>query len=80
VPAAGGFQTAVTTFVPGFWIDIELPAGASPASETALMHHEIWYEAVYDTEGESGEFFETSDSFGQSRTVGDPPTEEVTTA
>jgi hypothetical protein len=78
-PVSGGFQTVVTTYVPGFWIDIELPTGAAPATSAAfapegenLLHHEIWYAAVYDTEGESGEFFETSDAAGQSRSVGDP--------
>jgi len=69
-PASGGFQTVVTTHVPGFWIDISLPAGAANAVEA--MHHEIWYAAVYDTEAESGDFYETADDFGQSKSVGDP--------
>ena len=76
VATGGGFQTTVTTFVPGFWIDVELPAGASLATE---MHHQIWYEAVYDTGGQSGEFYQTADAFGQSKTIGDPPTEEYAT-
>jgi hypothetical protein len=71
-PISGGFQTVVTTHVPGFWIDIELPAGAPSAASIEEMHHEIWYAAVYDTEADSGEFYETSDAAGQSRSVGDP--------
>lgn len=78
VATNGGFRTTVTTFVPGFWIDVKLPAGASPT--TGLVHNEIWYEAVYDTAGESGQFYQTADSFGQSKTIGDPPTEEYATA
>ena len=71
-PVSGGFQTVVTTHVPGFWIDIKLPAGAAIAADEEAMHHEIWYAAVYDTDGESGEFYETSDAVGQSRSLGDP--------
>jgi hypothetical protein len=59
----GAFQTRVTTYVPGFWIDF---AGATgPGGGPA----QVWYTAVYDTEGESGEFYETADSAGSSRTV-----------
>ncbi len=70
-PGTGGFQTTVTTHVPGFWIDVELPEGQA-SSDGEAFHHEIWYAAAYDTEGESGDFYETSDTAGQSRSVGDP--------
>lgn len=81
-PVAGGFQTVVTTHVPGFWIDVELPGGApegegnATATAETMLHHEIWYVAVYDTEGESGDFYETSDTAGQSKSVGDPVGDE----
>lgn len=60
-PAPGGFQTRVTTHVPGFWIDVQLPTGPGPS--------QVWYTAVYDTEGESGDFYETADSAGSSRSI-----------
>jgi hypothetical protein len=63
-PTGGGFQTRVTTHVPGFWIDVQGPG---------QVLTELWYEAVYDTDGESGDFYETSDDAGASKSVGSPP-------
>ncbi len=63
-PTGGGFKTVVTTHVPGFWIDVQLPS--------ATVKNELWYVAAYDTQGQSGKFYATSDAAGQSRSVGDP--------
>jgi hypothetical protein len=63
----GGWTTSVTTFTPGFWIDVSTtPTGAWTNS---AFH----YGAVYDTEAESGEFYMTSDEAGSGSFVGGPP-------
>lgn len=59
----GGFQTRVTTYVPGFWIDVELPSTGSPT---------VWYTAAFDTEGQSGPFYRTADSVGSSKSITTP--------
>lgn len=66
IPVAGGFQTRVTTHVPGFWIDIDWPGA------TGQLLAEVWYEAAFDTQGESGAFYQTADAAGTSRSVGRP--------
>lgn len=63
--SGSGFQTRVTTYVPGFWIDVQWSSsGPTP---------QIWYEAVYDTQGEDGAFYRTADSAGASTSVQGPP-------
>jgi hypothetical protein len=63
-PSAGGFQTRVTTFVPGFWIDLQVPT--NPGSP------QVWYSAVFDTEGETGPYYQTADSVGFSKSTSTP--------
>ena len=69
VPVSGGFQTRVTTHVPGFWIDFEWPVHEETGGH---LLPEIWYQAVYDTGGESGDFYETADASGASRSISVP--------
>ncbi|MGH2710248.1 MAG: hypothetical protein ACRDH9_03470 [Actinomycetota bacterium] len=61
VATAGGFQTRVTTHVPGFWIDVQLPSGP--------VAPQVWYTAAFDTDGEFGPFYRTADSAGSSKTI-----------
>ncbi|HEV3474011.1 MAG TPA: hypothetical protein VG602_01420, partial [Actinomycetota bacterium] len=71
-PAPGGFTTTVTTHVPGFWIDVTWPTRTVPAAGTGRLMADVWYGAVYDTQGEQGDFYETADAEGDSRSVGSP--------
>jgi hypothetical protein len=68
-PANGGFQTRVTTHVPGFWIDVEWPVHDETGGQ---LLPEVWYEAIFDTGGESGDFYETSDTAGSSKSISVP--------
>ena len=80
-PVGSGFQTRVITYVPGFWIDVEWPEHSDPLDVTggqALA--DLWYTAVYDTEAESGDFYETADSAGISDSVGSPGDYDITFA
>jgi hypothetical protein len=61
IPASGGFQTRVTTYVPGFWVDVQLPSGP--------VTPQVWYEAAFDTDGEAGPFYRTADAAGASRSI-----------
>ncbi|MGH2691128.1 MAG: hypothetical protein ACRDHM_01340 [Actinomycetota bacterium] len=71
---SGGFETRVTTHVPGFWIDVEWPTPDDPLGPGGGgdLLTDVWYEAVYDTGGQSGEFYQTSDAAGTSRSIGSP--------
>jgi hypothetical protein len=73
-PLAGGFQTRVTTYVPGFWIDVEWPTHDDELGSGGAAHAlaDVWYTAVYDTGNESGDFYETADAAGVSDSVGSP--------
>lgn len=64
-PTFGGFQTRVTTFVPGFWIDLQVP--------TNLGSPQVWYSAIFDTDGETGPYYQTVDSAGSSKNTTSPP-------
>jgi hypothetical protein len=77
-----GFQTRVKTYVAGFWIDVLWPTQADVLSTGDQAHPlaEVWYTAVYDTENESGDFYETSDASGISKSVGSPGDYDVTFA
>jgi len=74
VQVTGGFQTRVTTHVPGFWIDVEWPTHEDELGSGGPGHllAEVWYTAVYDTAGESGDFYETADAAGASSSIGSP--------
>jgi hypothetical protein len=64
----------VTTHVPGFWVDLEWPLAAS-ALETTPGHAlpEVWYGAVYDTDGTAtGDWYTEVDDAGQSASVFSP--------
>jgi hypothetical protein len=61
-----GWTTTITKFTPGFWIDL---TGVPTATWTNAVLH---YGAVYDTEGQSGEFYTTSDEAGSASLVGGP--------
>ena len=68
-----GFATTVTNHVPGFWIDIVWPQRTDPLSERdGYFLSELWYTAMYDDDGEDGEFYETRDGAGTSQSLGDP--------
>jgi hypothetical protein len=73
-PVGGGFQTRVTTYVPGFWIDVQWPTHDDELGSGGAGHllADVWYTAVYDTENESGDFYETADASGVSKSVGSP--------
>jgi hypothetical protein len=71
-PVSGGFNTTVTTHVPGFWIDVTWPTRTVPAAGTGRLMADVWYGALYDTEGEEGDFYETADAEGDSKSVGSP--------
>ncbi len=64
----GGFRTRVTTHVPGFWIDV-----AWPTRNGGRLFPQVWYEAVYDTDGQNGSFLVTADATGGSGNVSEPP-------
>lgn len=73
VPVSGGFTTTVTTFAAGFWIDVTWPTRGLPSGlGTGRPMADVWYGALYDTEGEDGEFYETADAQGDSKSVGSP--------
>jgi hypothetical protein len=71
-PVPGGFTTTVTTYVPGFWIDVTWPTRTVPAAGTGRLMADVWYGALYDTQGEQGDFYETADAQGDSKSVGSP--------
>lgn len=70
--ANGDTWLTVTEYTPGFWIDVDWPADANPLDEPGYAFAEVWYSALYDTDGEDGEFYETADATGHSRSVGGP--------
>jgi hypothetical protein len=63
--SGSGFQTRVTTYVPGFWVDVQWSSSAPTP--------QVWYEALYDSQGENGPFYTTSDSAGASTSIQGPP-------
>ena len=67
-PQSGGFRTRVTTHVPGFWMDVSWPS-----RNGGRLFPQIWYEAVYDTDGQAGSFLVTADETGGSGNVSEPP-------
>lgn len=71
-PASGGFTTTVTTYAGGFWIDVTWPTRTVPAAGSGRLMADVWYAALYDTQGEPGEFYETADAQGPSKSVGSP--------
>jgi hypothetical protein len=77
---SGGFQTKVTTHVPGFWIDVDWPTHEDEVGSGGSAHllADVWYTAVYDTAGEDGDFYETSDAAGASRSLGSPGDYDLT--
>jgi hypothetical protein len=72
-PVAGGFNTTVTTFAPGFWINVTWPDRTLPSSLGGnKWEADVFYGALYDSEGEDGDFYTTADSQGTSTDVGSP--------
>lgn len=72
-PVSGGFSTRVTTYVPGFWIDVQWPKHEDElgsGGEGNLLA-EVWYSAVYDKDGDSTPFYQP-DAAGVSDSVGSP--------
>ncbi|MFN2545412.1 MAG: hypothetical protein ABR600_12720 [Actinomycetota bacterium] len=77
IPTTGGFTTTVTTFAPGFWIDVNWPKRSVSAPVIGSLYDgrveaDVFYGALYDTGGESGEFPQTADANGTSTSVGSP--------
>lgn len=70
-----GFRTTVTTFRPGFWLDLEWPerevAIVGTNAEGRLLP-ELWYGALFDTDGEDAEWYEAADDAGSSTSVWSP--------
>lgn len=65
----------VTTHVPGFWVDIDWPLQAGALDQKgghALA--EVWYGAVYDTNGGDGNWFTEAEGVGNSVSVYSPGT------
>ncbi|MBW3662883.1 MAG: hypothetical protein KY469_07265 [Actinobacteria bacterium] len=65
-------STTITEYVPGFWIDVRWGTEINPLGESGHHLAEVWYSAMFDTDGEDGEFYATSDDTGSSRSVGGP--------
>ena len=70
-----GYQTTVTTHVPGFWIDVTWPTRTFPAQPSlgrGRVAAEVWYGSFFDTGGDTGEWYAVGDTTGQSTSVGSP--------
>jgi hypothetical protein len=73
-----GYQTTVTNFVPGFWIDVVWPDHnvTVPVINLALaggkQQAEIFYGAAFDTGGENAAWYTAADTTGTSVSVGSP--------
>jgi len=68
-----GYQTTVSNHVPGFWIDVLWAKRALPGlTGNGYMMAELWYGALYDTEGQDGEWYTTVDANTLSTSVGGP--------
>jgi hypothetical protein len=74
IAGSGGFETRVTTHVPGFWVDLDWPENDQTGGQ---LLPEVWYEAAYDTEGQQGDFPETADAAGSSKSVSVPGTYDM---
>ncbi len=78
-----GYVTRVTTFVPGFWIDVVWPEHNQtvPAVGQLLggrQQAEIFYGSFFDTGGENGDWYEVADTTGTSTSVGSPGQYDIT--
>lgn len=76
-----GYSTSVTAFAPGFWINVTWPDRTDPSGSGLFggkFQPEVFYGALYDTQGEDGEWYETGDAQGTSKSVGGPGTYDYT--
>ncbi|HVM12239.1 MAG TPA: hypothetical protein VM638_07175 [Actinomycetota bacterium] len=73
-----GFDTIVTTHVPGFWIDVFYSELSTATFRPGRANADIWYEAAYDEEGEEGLWHEVADAAGISTAV-DAPYDQILT-
>lgn len=74
----GTFTHTITTYVPGFWVDVKWRLDTPPLDNTGYTFAEVWYSAMVDTDGEDGEFYETADTIGQSTSTGGPHNFDLT--
>jgi hypothetical protein len=78
-----GYQTRVTNFVPGFWIDVVWPEHNQTVPVFGQLfggrqQAEVFYGALFDTAGQDGEWYETGDTTGTSTSVGSPGQYDIT--
>ncbi len=78
-----GYQTTVTNFVPGFWIDVVWPEHNQSVPVFGQLfggrqQAEIFYGSFFDTGGENGDWYRVGDTTGTSTSVGTPGQNDIT--